>query len=1325
MENILSKINHLCRPIFLGFGLSLFSSTLLQAQNLAINGDFEIYTFCPSGYIQPGNTFPCPPYTYPTWGTTDYLHSCSNPSEVGVPQSDLGWQYPHSGEGYIGIYARAFVIIEYREYLQGPIAQPLIAGKSYYVRFYVSLANERCGIQQIGAYFSVEPPTLEWGDPSPMTFCTPQVESNGPFLSDTMNWMLIEGCFVADGGEEYVTIGNFHSNANTPLDPNCNWGPNGPNSASYYYLDDLYIAEVQPGELDLDLEDGPLSDCESVTLESGVTGVNYVWNTGSLEPDITATSSGMYILTIYDGCEAGVDSVEVIILDAPPVALAPDITVCAGETVSVSLDPDLGEYTWNDGSNDTEYDIISTGTYSVSLDDGCDITTDQIYVYMLEPPSPFSLGGDTLLCTGDVLTYYFDPGLGEFEWQDGNNANEIEITEEGYYAVTITNMCGEESAELEVFEITPGMVQLPLNADTLCNGEALEISLNPTAGTYVWQDGSTDPSYQITNSGTYSVTMSDYCGNTADTIQVTALNTPSFEFGNTLTPCPGDSIFMTVSSPSANYAWQDGSTNDSLLILNSGTYALTITNACGLHHDTILVDFEDSLVAPDLGPDFSLCPGDDAILVAGNQNATYVWQDLSTADTLLVSSAGTYTVAVSNNCFSFTDTVVVSIQNDPPSLDMPDELVLCQNEVIVLDPSIGGVNFNWNDGSGDPTLTVSTPGTYSLTVSNACGSDVDTVIIQDGGPVPTVTLGNDTAICPGETLMLMPINSDVLTWLWSDGNINASLPVTQEGTYSVIASNNCGSAYDTIQVDLLDGLPVLNLGADTALCPGQDVLLNITFPNIAIAWSDGSTGPALQVNSAGIYYASISNACGSSTDTIEIEALDPVPTLNLGNDIPLCPGQTIVIIPGILNVDYLWQDGSIDTFFLVNSETTVTLTISNACGNSSDDLFIYSSTEGPDVELGDDITACKGETVLLASNISGVDYVWQDGSTGSSILVDESGSYYLHVSNACGDDTDTIQVNLEGLPPMVDLGADTVLCEGSSLILVASNNIQNDVSWQDGSTNPSFAVSQAGTYAVIVSNECGDDADTIFIENATLPVEFNLGPDTILCAGEVLTLLVPVTTDPWEWSDGSQLPNLLVNSSGVYFLIIENRCGQSRDEIEVMVEDADLHFPSADTLLLCPDKPIVLNVSQNFPAQYEWSTGSTLPAITITTPGLYSVTVDTRCLQDQYGVVVLPNPYCSSGIYIPNIFSPNQDQVNDIFTISVGEEINVLSISGRIFDRWGNQLFASQENPFTWDGTSRGEKMMPAVYVYTFTIEYTLGDRTIREKFTGDVTLMR
>ena len=78
-----------------------------------------------------------------------------------------------------------------------------------------------------------------------------------------------------------------------------------------------------------------------------------------------------------------------------------------------------------------------------------------------------------------------------------------------------------------------------------------------------------------------------------------------------------------------------------------------------------------------------------------------------------------------------------------------------------------------------------------------------------------------------------------------------------------------------------------------------------------------------------------------------------------------------------------------------------------------------------------------------------------------------------------------------------------------------------------------------------------------------------------------------------------------------------------------------------------------------------------------------------------------------------------------MFTISVGEEINVLSISGRIFDRWGNQLFASQENPFTWDGTSRGEKMMPAVYVYTFTIEYTLGDRTIREKFTGDVTLMR
>ena len=157
---------------FLSVGVTSRSSF---AQNLAPNPDFESYTQCPTGYEIPGPPpLLCYPWVAAAWGTTDYLNSCSNPSDVGVPDNDPGWQMPVSGNGYAGFIAKATVGDDYREYLQGPLVSPLIGGKWYYVSFYVSLANEYCGIQQIGAYFTHVPPTYNWAEP---LIVTPQVEA--------------------------------------------------------------------------------------------------------------------------------------------------------------------------------------------------------------------------------------------------------------------------------------------------------------------------------------------------------------------------------------------------------------------------------------------------------------------------------------------------------------------------------------------------------------------------------------------------------------------------------------------------------------------------------------------------------------------------------------------------------------------------------------------------------------------------------------------------------------------------------------------------------------------------------------------------------------------------------------------------------------------------------------------------------------------------------------------------------------------------------------------------------------------------------------------
>ena len=108
--------------------------------------------------------------------------------------------------------------------------------------------------------------------------------------------------------------------------------------------------------------------------------------------------------------------------------------------------------------------------------------------------------------------------------------------------------------------------------------------------------------------------------------------------------------------------------------------------------------------------------------------------------------------------------------------------------------------------------------------------------------------------------------------------------------------------------------------------------LTINTPGVNIVWPDGSTTPDYTTSGTGSVFASITNSCGQSFDTMVISALPDVADLNLGPDQSLCPGEIISLSPGIANVQYLWQDGSTANTYQSTREETIILTISNDCG---------------------------------------------------------------------------------------------------------------------------------------------------------------------------------------------------------------------------------------------------------------------------------------------------------------------------------------------------------------------------------------------------------
>ncbi len=162
------------------------------------------------------------------------------------------------------------------------------------------------------------------------------------------------------------------------------------------------------------------------------------------------------------------------------------------------------------------------------------------------------------------------------------------------------------------------------------------------------------------------------------------------------------------------------------------------------------------------------------------------------------------------------------------------------------------------------------------------------------------------------------------------------------------------------------------------------------------------------MSNAGTYWAELSNGCGASRDSILIMQL-PLPLVNLGADTTICFNQSVVLSSPSSTGTFLWNDGSSNTTLLANTAGTYSVTVTNVTGCTATDNIVVGAAIGPVFSLGADTVVC-GKELLLAPNIQGVQYLWQDNSTDSVYHVTSNGIYSVTVSNSCGSSTDAVKV---------------------------------------------------------------------------------------------------------------------------------------------------------------------------------------------------------------------------------------------------------------------------------------------------------------------------
>ncbi len=275
------------------------------------------------------------------------------------------------------------------------------------------------------------------------------------------------------------------------------------------------------------------------------------------------------------------------------------------------------------------------------------------------------------------------------------------------------------------------------------------------------------------------------------------------------------------------------------------------------------------------------------------------------------------------------------------------------------------------------------------------------------------------------------------------------------------------------------------------------------------------------------------------------------------------------------------------------------------------------------VNLGLDTMLCSGNTLVLDAGAGLANYSWSNGSSSRTLSITTPGTYYVDVEDSvfCTG-TDTIVVGL--LPsPTVDLGPDHSFCDGDSVILDAGAG-HTGYLWSDGTTNQSLTVKLTGVYSVTVSNTDGCTATDDVIVAVNLNPTIDLGQDLDGCKGDVFTLMAGLGFQSYSWSDGSAMADLMVSSSGTYWVTVldANGCSGS-DTVNVFIGGGDVNL-GADTTI-CEGGSAVLDAGAGFGA-YIWSTGSTNQSITVTTGGTYSVTVIDGVCQGIDTVVVTENP---------------------------------------------------------------------------------------------------
>jgi len=1022
---------------------------------------------------------------------------------------------------------------------------------------------------------------------------------------------------------------------------------------------------------------GPTTFCEggSVNLTSSA-GSTYLWSTGAATASINVSTSGSYTVQVTNanGCQSAPSAATAVTVNAlpatPVITAGGPTTFCDGG--NVTLTSSVGStYLWSNAETTADINVTTAGSYTVQVTnaEGCQSapsTATAVTVNALPAIPTITAGGPTTFCEGGSVNLTSSAGS-TYLWSTGAATASINVSTSGSYTVQVTNANGCQSALSAATTVTvnalPAAPTITAGGPTtFCDGGS--VTLTSSAGTsYLWSTGATTASINVTVSGSFTVRVTDVNGcqsaqSAATSVTVNVLPaTPTIAAGGTTTFCEGGSVTLT-SSAGTTYLWSTGATTASINVTVSGSYTVQVTNINGCQSapsaaTAVTVNALPATPTITAGGPTNFCEG-ESVTLTSSAGTTYLWSTGATTAGINVTTAGSYTVQVTNasGCQSAASAATVVVINALPVVYAGTDATIPNGTSTTIDATVTGIGpftFSWSPTGlltdaliEDPTtvnLSITTIFTLTATSATTTCSNSNTVIITiSGGPLSSTPEATPGTVCAGENVQLHALasgGSGSYTYTWTSAPAGFTSAVADpianpevNTTYYVLVDDGFSTVNSQIDVTVnpLPVTPTITADGPITFCEGGSVTLT-SSAETSYLWSTGATTANIDVTTAGSYTVQVTNTNGcqsaiSAATAVTVNALPATPTITAGGPTTFCDGESVTLTSSAAT-SYLWSTGATTASINVTTAGSYTVQVTNAEGclsapSTGTVVTVNALPATPTITTGGLTTFCNGGSVNLTSSAGSV-YLWSTAATTASINVSTSGSYTVRVTNVNGCQSApsaATEVTVNALPatPTITTSGPTTFCDDGSVTLTSST--ATSYLWSTGTTTASINVTVSGSYTVRVTNANGcqsaPSAATAVTVNA-LPATptITAGGPTTFCEGGSVTLTSSTGTT-YLWSTGATTASINVTTAGSYTVQVTNASGcQSSSSTATAVTVNALPATPAITAggptILCDGGSV--NLTSSAGSTYLWSTGATAASINVTTSGNYTVQV--------------------------------------------------------------------------------------------------------------------